>query len=89
MPNIGLPELLIIGILLLLVFGGSRLPALGESAGRAVGKLLRATKSDEPQAHGNKATPDKNPRDDDPNGSVSDAELVDAPSNHDQGTHRG
>jgi sec-independent protein translocase protein TatA len=35
-PNLGLSELIVIFMILLLVFGASRLPALGESLGRTI-----------------------------------------------------
>ena len=75
MPTIGLPELLIIGILLLLVFGGSRLPSLGEGAGRAIGKLLRATKNnDRIEIRDGKQDP-----------AISDAEVIARPrSDHEE-----
>lgn len=34
MPNLGITELIVILMILLLVFGGSRLPQIGESLGR-------------------------------------------------------
>lgn len=40
-PTIGFPELMVILMILLVVFGASRLPAIGESVGRTVGKLKR------------------------------------------------
>lgn len=36
MPNLGLSELIVIFMILLLVFGASRLPALGEGLGRTI-----------------------------------------------------
>ena len=36
MPNIGLPELLIILLVALLLFGGSRLAGLGKGVGRSI-----------------------------------------------------
>jgi sec-independent protein translocase protein TatA len=36
MPNIGLPELLIIFAIIVLLFGASRLPGLGKSVGQSV-----------------------------------------------------
>jgi sec-independent protein translocase protein TatA len=41
MPNIGLPELIVILLLLFLVFGASRLPALGEGMGKAIRSFKR------------------------------------------------
>jgi len=46
-PNIGLPELLVVLMILLVVFGGSRLPAIGESLGRAMRGIKRGFSSDE------------------------------------------
>jgi sec-independent protein translocase protein TatA len=36
MPNIGVPELLIIFAIIVLLFGASRLPGLGKSVGQSV-----------------------------------------------------
>ena len=36
MPNIGLPELLIIFAIIVLLFGASRLPGLGKSVGQSI-----------------------------------------------------
>jgi len=72
LPTIGVSELLIIGFLLVLVFGASRLPSLGEGAGRAVGKLLRSARNDHRI----------DVRKTDQQSSVSDGELV-APSQPD------
>jgi sec-independent protein translocase protein TatA len=41
MPNIGIPELIVILLLLFLVFGASRLPALGEGMGKAIRSFKR------------------------------------------------
>ena len=46
MPNIGLPELLIILLVALLLFGGSRLAGLGKGVGRSI----REFKEDEKAA---------------------------------------
>lgn len=46
MPNIGLPELIVIGMILVLVFGASRLPQLGAGMGRAVRSIKRAFDND-------------------------------------------
>lgn len=44
MPNIGIPELLIILAILLLLFGGARLAGLGKSTGRALREFKQETK---------------------------------------------
>jgi sec-independent protein translocase protein TatA len=41
MPNIGFPELIVILLILVLVFGASRLPALGEGMGKAIRSFKR------------------------------------------------
>jgi sec-independent protein translocase protein TatA len=46
-PNIGLSELIVILMILLLVFGASRLPQLGESLGRTIKGFKRGLASDD------------------------------------------
>jgi sec-independent protein translocase protein TatA len=36
MPNVGLPELLVIFLILLLIFGANRLAGIGSSLGRTI-----------------------------------------------------
>ena len=43
MGNIGFPELVVIFIVALLVFGPKRLPELGRSLGRGIGEFRRAS----------------------------------------------
>jgi sec-independent protein translocase protein TatA len=47
MPNIGFPELIVILLILVLVFGASRLPALGEGMGKAIRSFKRGVVQDE------------------------------------------
>ncbi|HKU37930.1 MAG TPA: twin-arginine translocase TatA/TatE family subunit [Polyangiales bacterium] len=47
MPNIGVSELIVILLILMLVFGASRLPKLGESMGKAISNFKRAVSSNE------------------------------------------
>jgi sec-independent protein translocase protein TatA len=47
MPNIGFSELIVILLILVLVFGASRLPALGEGVGRAIRSFKRGIAQDE------------------------------------------
>lgn len=47
MPNIGFPELIVILLLLFLVFGASRLPALGEGMGKAIRSFKRGVAQNE------------------------------------------
>jgi sec-independent protein translocase protein TatA len=48
-PNLGASELIVIFLILMLVFGASRLPALGEGLGRTIRGFKRGI-SDEPTA---------------------------------------
>ena len=45
--HVGVPELIVILMILLLVFGASRLPQLGESMGRAIRGFKRGVASDD------------------------------------------
>jgi sec-independent protein translocase protein TatA len=47
MPNIGVSELVVILLILMLVFGASRLPRLGESMGKAISNFKRAMSSND------------------------------------------
>ena len=47
MPSIGLPELLVVLMILLVVFGGARLPQIGDALGRAARSLKRGFSSDD------------------------------------------
>jgi len=46
MPNIGLPEVLIVLVIALIVFGPKRLPELGRSVGRGFREFQGAVSSD-------------------------------------------
>ena len=47
MPNLGMGELVIILLIVLLVFGASRLPQIGEGLGKAIRGLKRGLNTDE------------------------------------------
>jgi sec-independent protein translocase protein TatA len=47
MPNIGVSELVVILLILMLVFGASRLPQLGESMGKAIRNFKRGVNHNE------------------------------------------
>lgn len=47
MPNLGVSELIVIFMILLLVFGASRLPALGEGIGRTLRGFKRGFSDDD------------------------------------------
>lgn len=48
MPNIGLPELIVIGLVALLVFGGRRLGDIGKGLGEGIRNFKGAIKDDKP-----------------------------------------
>jgi sec-independent protein translocase protein TatA len=56
MPNIGAPELIILLIVLLLVFGPKRLPEMGRSVGRGIREFKDSVSGNE-QPDEPKATP--------------------------------
>ena len=45
MPSLGAPELIIIAIVILVLFGGAKLAGLGKSTGRALREFKEETKS--------------------------------------------
>ena len=48
LPNLGLPELVIIGLVALLVFGGRRLGDIGKGLGEGIRNFKGAVKDDKP-----------------------------------------
>ncbi|HLO68480.1 MAG TPA: twin-arginine translocase TatA/TatE family subunit [Holophaga sp.] len=44
MGNLGLTEILLIGVILLIFFGPSKLPELGKSLGRGIQEFKKASK---------------------------------------------
>ena len=56
MPNIGLPELVIIVLVALLVFGGRRLGDIGRGMGEGIRNFRNAMRDEKP-AEGEKKTP--------------------------------
>lgn len=47
MPNLGMGELVVILLIVLLVFGASRLPQIGEGLGKAIKGLKRGLATDD------------------------------------------
>lgn len=47
MPQVGISELIVILLILIVVFGASRLPQLGESMGRTIRNFKRGMDSNE------------------------------------------
>lgn len=47
MPHVGVPELIVILMILVLVFGASRLPQIGEGMGKAIRNFKRGMASDD------------------------------------------
>lgn len=52
MPNIGVPELIIILVILLLIFGAKKLPDLARSIGSSAKELKKAMNDDDDKKPG-------------------------------------
>ena len=60
MPGfIGLPELIVLGLVLLLIFGPKRLPEMGRSLGRGMREFKNSVGSDSHDPHDALAIPDE------------------------------
>lgn len=55
MPNLGAPELLLIALIVLLLFGASRLPKLGRSMGQSIRGFKKGLHEDAPDDEVEKA----------------------------------
>ncbi len=53
--GLGAPELIVILVILLVLFGGSKLPSLAKGLGQSVKEFKKASKDEEP---GNKSEPE-------------------------------
>lgn len=49
--GLGAPELVIILVILLVLFGGAKLPSLAKGLGQSIKEFKKAAKEDEPVAH--------------------------------------
>jgi sec-independent protein translocase protein TatA len=72
MPNIGLPEILVVLVIALIVFGPKRLPELGRSMGRGIREFKGAVSGD------NEDDEDKELRELQQSKAEAEAEAVDA-----------
>ena len=50
MFRLGVPELVIIAILVLFLFGGKKLPEMGKGIGEGIRNFKKSIKGDEPEA---------------------------------------
>lgn len=48
--GLGAPELVVILIILLVLFGGAKLPSLAKGLGQSIKEFKKATKDDEPES---------------------------------------
>ena len=73
----GIPELLIILVIVLLVFGAGKLPAIGDALGRGIKNFKRATKgNDEIEVSKKDELNEGRARDELESAGVRDAEVV-------------
>ena len=61
MPNIGFPEMLIILVIALLVFGPKKLPQMGRSMGKSMREFKQAVSGAKSQLTDEEEEPDKAP----------------------------
>jgi sec-independent protein translocase protein TatA len=50
MFRLGVPELMVIAILVLFLFGGKKLPEMGKGIGEGIRNFKKSIKGDEPEA---------------------------------------
>ncbi len=49
MPHLGVPELLIIFVIIIVLFGATRLPNIGRGLGEGIRNFKKGIKGDEPE----------------------------------------
>ena len=78
MPNLGMGELVVILLIVLLVFGASRLPQIGEGLGKAIKGLKRGLNTDDDieVTPKDKRVASRSGAEDLPKDDVADAEVV-------------
>jgi len=54
MGSIGVPELLVIFVILVLLFGASKIPQLGKGLGEGIRNFKKGLKGDEPESDSSK-----------------------------------
>jgi sec-independent protein translocase protein TatA len=57
MPGLGLPELLVIFLILVVIFGATKLPQLGKGLGEGIRNFKKGLKSDETPGESDKTEP--------------------------------
>jgi sec-independent protein translocase protein TatA len=50
MGSIGMPELMVLLVIVLIVFGAGRLPQIGENLGKAIRNFKKSTEKDGPDS---------------------------------------
>ena len=58
MPNIGAPELIILLVIVLIIFGPGRLPDIGNAIGKGIREFRKASTEIEESIRGEPKTPD-------------------------------
>ena len=57
--GLGMPELIIILVIILIIFGAGKLPQIGDGMGKAIRNFKKATRKEDPPAEPDKIEEDK------------------------------